>query len=133
MTTAIRKTTALVVLTAYVAAGTLLHWFHDHPAHEGHPSGCACGEGETPGHPHGEHHPGEPADGTCRVLAGPSNVFSSHSCPVCAFLAQKPAPSEPVREVTITPLAASASRVVALGRAESPAGPQHPRAPPSLA
>ncbi|MCX7427548.1 MAG: hypothetical protein NTW96_18205 [Planctomycetia bacterium] len=131
MTAAIRKTTALVVLAAYVSAGTLLHRFHDHPARDAHTSGCDCaGSAE---HQHGEHRSNEPADGKCGLVAGPSNLSSAHVCAVCAFLAQKPAPSEPVREVTITPLEALVSRVAALGHSAPPAGPQHPRAPPVLA
>jgi hypothetical protein len=128
VTAAIRKTTALVVLAAYVSAGTLLHRFHDHPARDARTSTCDCPESTE--HQHGAN---EPADGKCGLVAGPSDLSSAHVCAVCAFLAQKPAPSEPVREVTTAPLEASVSRVVALGHSEPPAGPQHPRAPPILA
>lgn len=84
----------LVVYSLAVTAGAV---FHTHRIVRGDRPGCDC----ACHHAHGAHHDGSGEPSGNRI---PSDRGSSDSCPVCQFLAQKPAPAERVEEVTSAPL-----------------------------
>ena len=117
-----RNTATLVVLTAYVLAGTVGHWFHTcHGEHAGGHGDCAC---ESVGPHHCEHH--SPA-------LFPSHSHAEGTCPVCKFLAQKSVPPADVAEVTSTRVEEEIVRAEPVRRAGTVRSTYHSRAPPAVA
>jgi len=135
-----RTTAARWILPIYVLAITVGGWFHNHPrpprmASEACVDCLSCSSlspaagdrTEEPGAAHG-------LSGD-RLPAGdlPCDSCPDKTCPVCHFLAHKPAPAEHVEEVTSAPLAEEiAVAPPALVFADVPSV-HHSRAPPSVA
>jgi hypothetical protein len=76
-------------------------------------------------HCHHGHAEGEPRPGLCANHSG-----DEHECPICQFLAQKPAPVIPVAPVTVGLLVQDVTPVAPAGTASEVFTAWHSRAPP---
>lgn len=104
-----RRFALVLVLANYVLALTVGERFHVHRAARcgNHGAGSVCGAphlsaGCDAGCEH-EHAAGHLACGDHQDEehgSGPSRSYHGEKCPVCQFLAQKPAPPQPVEAVT---------------------------------
>lgn len=130
MTNGFRKIATLLLLAAYVPAAVFSHGFHNHGPSNHHAPACDH-EDCCAAHVHGEDQNDDHGRQDGRLLR--SSTQSSDACAVCLYLAQKPAPTAVVHEVTSAELEAEIARVVAIHRAEPPIGLRFSRAPPALA
>ena len=135
------RTTATLLVGGYVLTVTVSGMFHTHGRHIR--QSRASDNGEL-GHESScwgyDHHTA--VDRSCSSFPpggqrGESELFGTHSladdCPVCSFLAQKPIPATPVREVACADLPEPLVRVKALARIEEPLSLIWIRGPPSVA
>jgi hypothetical protein len=117
-----RRCLTLLLLAGYVAAATAggrLHR-HDHEPCRGDRE-CACGHHHAPGEEDAsdEH--------------APARGHDEGDCHVCQLLAQKPIPSEPVREVPVGVPVAELIAVKPVWLAVAAPSTTHIRAPPAVA
>jgi hypothetical protein len=124
---------SVLTTTGYVLVITLSALFHDHTGHYG---GCCGKSGESPtvvGDETGTCHHGTHDESRHAPVSLKRCPTDDTKCPVCQFLAQKPAPVDPIASVTS---AERVEEVVGIAPACSSAGvftAWHSRAPPAIA